>query len=275
MNNPQKIYIFVICFTVLSLGFASTTFAVVNNSTESSSTTKKVEQNIQKTEQKIAKIRTAADKELDKRIEDLNKLISRLQEFKNLSENDRIAVISPVNELITNLRNLRTEIDETNSTTTIKNARDSITKNYRVYALFMPKMQIIAAADRTITMVSMMAIVGTKLENRLNAQATSSTVTSANLTALQARLADFKLKIADAKVQADSAINIVAILSPDQGDKTIMASNLAALKEARSKIKLAQADLVSARKIANEIVKSLVNWDKEILKTATSTKATN
>ncbi|MFA6554067.1 MAG: hypothetical protein WCS89_01015 [Candidatus Paceibacterota bacterium] len=214
-------------------------------------------------EKKIERIKTAADKELEKRIEDLKKLQERIKEFKNLSDNDESFIASNVNELVAELNKLKNTIDTTNSTTTLKEARDSITSKYRVYALFMPKMNIIASADRITTMVSMMSIVSSKLEARLNSQATSSQITSANIASAREALVRFNSKVADAQIQAQGAITDVANLIPDQGDKGMMASTTKALQSARAKIKVAHGDLTSAKNEANTIIKLLTKGDKE------------
>lgn len=241
---------------VLLLGLIISSSAIVQaeNATSSDKTVRDSEKKI---EDKIQKVRTSADKELDKRIEDLEKLKTRISEFKNISSAEKQSIVAFVDNLVMILKNLRTEIDTTTSTTTLKEARESITKNYRVYALVMPQLNIIANADRMTTMVSMMAIVGSKLEARLNQLATSSVITSANLVSARKSLDNFKAKIADAQMQSQKAVELVANLIPDQGEKEVMDSNTLALKEARTKLKIAQSDLVTARKEAESIIKLL------------------
>ena len=71
-------------------------------------------------------------------------------------------------------------------------------------------------------------------------------------------LADMNAKIADANVQAQAAVTETASLQPDNGNATVMASNTATLKDARTKIQTAQQDLVKARQDAGVIVKALI-----------------
>ncbi len=61
-------------------------------------------------------------------------------------------------------------------------------------------------------------------------------------------MADFQAKVADAKVQAQAASDLVADLKADNGDQTALLTNLSALKSARAKLQTAHADLVAARK---------------------------
>ena len=64
-------------------------------------------------------------------------------------------------------------------------------------------------------------------------------------------------KISDAATQAAAASAEVSGLMPDNGDKTVMASNTAALKDARSKIQAATKDIQAAYKDAQAVVKGV------------------
>lgn len=251
----------------IGLMLSSVTFAQTGVATSSGKTTRDQGNRV---EDKIQKVRTSADKELDKRIEDLEKLKARILEFKNISSAEKQSIITFIDNLVVTLKNLRTEIDTTTSTTTLKEARESITKNYRVYALVMPQLNILANADRMTTMVSMMAVVGSKLELRLNQVATSSVITSANLALARKSLDNFKAKIADAQIQSQKAVELVAGLVPDQGEKEIIDSNTEALKGARAKLKIAQNNLVTARKEAESIIK-LLGKEKKVKPVQAST----
>jgi hypothetical protein len=180
-----------------------------------------------------------------------------------------------LNGLIGNLNSLKTEIETTSSTTLITSAREIVGQNYRVYALLMPQLNTIAAADRMTTMVSMMNIVGAKIETRLGSIATSTDITTANLATAQKSLVDMKTKLADAQKFAQEAVSLVAPLVPDQGDKAVFDQNLTVLKEAKSKIKSAQASLVSAKKSAEAVLK-IIGKDKSFgKKMGTTTPETN
>jgi hypothetical protein len=105
-----------------------------------------------------------------------------------------------------------------------------------------------------------------KLQTRISAAQSAGN----NVTVAQAALTDMNAKLTDANTQAQAAITEVSGLKPDNGDQTVMQSNTAALKDARTKIQTAQKDLVAARKDAGIIVKSVGGW-KTATSTATST----
>lgn len=189
-------------------------------------------------------------KEIDRRIEGLNKLMERIGGAKHIEDGDKSSLSSELSAQIQALTALKAKIDSDTSTTTLKDDLQSITKSYRIFALVMPKGAITAAADRAKTVAGQLETLSGKLKTRLDALSASSTDVSSQLTIL----ADMNAKIADAKVQAQAAIDGVANLQPDNGDATTQASNTAALKAARAKIQTAQQDLKTAREDARKIM---------------------
>src|SRR5262249_493612 len=127
----------------------------------------------------------------------------------------------------------------------------SFTKSYRIYLLILPQANIMAAADRAETTASLFSTLSSQLQTRIAA------ATSGNVSTLNASLSDMNAKIADANFQAQAAIETLTPLKPGNGDKTVFASNQTTLKDARSKIKTAVADLVGARQDARSIVQGL------------------
>jgi hypothetical protein len=113
-----------------------------------------------------------------------------------------------------------------------------------------------------------MTDLGTKFSARISAAQSAGN----NVSAAQSALVDFNAKVADGNTQAHAAATEVATLTPDNGDKTVMASNTAALKDAHAKIQTAQKDFVSARADAQTIVKALASF-KASVKATTSVSA--
>jgi hypothetical protein len=211
-------------------------------------------------QQRMATTQTKADQLIDQRITSLNALITRVQGLRNVSDAQKASVVAMVQSLMTTLTNLKAQIAADTSTTTLKNDTQSITQAYRVYALVIPQLNIVAASDRIDTIVSMMSTIGTKIQARL---ATDSTLAAMN--SIQSALSDFSAKLTDAGTQAQTAVTEVTALLPDQGDKTKMASNTSALKDARSKIQTANKDLQAARKDVQTIIKALVKSDQSLM----------
>ena len=217
-------------------------------------------------QERMQKTEDRGEAMIGQRIDGLNKLLARIQGLKNVSDAAKASISATVQAEIADLTNLKAKIAADTSTTTLKADTQSITKAYRIYALIMPQLSILAAADRVGTIAGMMDTVVAKIQTRLAADAAASGNAS-----VQSALADITAKVADARAQATAATTEVSTLKPDNGDQTVMASNTAALKDARSKIQTANKDLQAARKDVGTIVKVLIDDLKSMTKTSSST----
>ncbi len=190
------------------------------------------------------------DKELDRRVANLNDLSAKAEGLKNLSPADKASISTTLSNQINALTALKAKIDADTDAATLKTDIQSITGSYRIFALVMPQVRIIIAADRIVTIAGEMQLFSAKLQARISAAASA----GADMTAATALLADYNAKIADAQVRAQAAVTAIATLAPDQGDKTKLAANTKALQDARAKAVLAQKDLIAARQDAQKIV---------------------
>lgn len=191
-----------------------------------------------------------ADQELDRRVTNLNTLSTRVSGINNLSDSDKTTIETALSGQVSALTSLKTKIDADTDTSVLKTDVQSITASYRIYALILPQVRIIAAADRAVTVAKLMQELGTKLQGRITAAASSGT----DVTAATAALADFSAKISDAGVQAQAAVSAVDTLAPDHGDQAKMTANIAALTDAHAKLQAAETDLKAARKDAATII---------------------
>lgn len=198
-----------------------------------------------------------ADQEITRRINALNALSARVNDMVKLSASEKASISSEIQAQITALNTLQAQIaadGSSNSTSSLKTDIQSITKSYRIFMLVIPQGAIEAASDRVLDVAGMLTTLSGKLQTRITAAQTAGADMSTSVSAL----ADMNAKIADATTQANAAVSETANLQPDNGDKTIMASNTAALKDAHSKIQTAQRDLVTARGDAGTIIKALL-----------------
>ena len=211
------------------------------------------------------KAKGRGDSEIDRRITALNDLNTRVSQMQRVSDAFKQSLNSTVAAEITALSNLKAKVDADTDSATLKADLQSITDGYRVYALVLPQGRIAAAADRVATIANMMGTLGSKLQARVQTAGSA----GADVTALNAALVDMSTKLNDSQTQAQAAITVSATLQPDGGDKTKMASNTAALKEARTDITNATKDLQAARKDVDTIVKGLAK-----VQTTTSASST-
>jgi hypothetical protein len=192
-----------------------------------------------------------ADGQIDHRIASLNTLSARIMNSKNLTAEQKANITANITATISGLTTLKAKIATDTGSTTLSD-RASITKNFRVYELVGPQASIEAAADRELTLVGQMKTLGAKLQTRIAELKTKGVST----TAQDAAYVDFTAKVAAAEVSANAATAAVANLKADGGDKTIEASNKAALKVGRDSSKSAEASLRAARADVRAIMKN-------------------
>lgn len=227
---------------VVSLASASTTAKAGSANTAIKTTTTRMTDLVNK-----------ADQEINRRTGILNAVNTRIQSMQKVSSAEKQSLDATIKNQITVLTALKLKIDADTDLKTLQADVASITKSYRIYALIVPQADIMAAADRALTITGNMTTLSGKLQTRIaNAQASGKNVTS-----LQTALTDYNAKIKDAESQAQAAETEITGLVPDQGDKAKMQSNLSALKDAKSKIRAAQQDFVAARQDAQIIANAL------------------
>lgn len=223
---------------------------------------------------RISDITTRADEEITRRVNALNTLSTRVNAMVRLSTTDKSDLSSSIQTQVAAMNTLQSQIsaDATaNNTSSLKSDVQSITSSYRIFALVLPQGMIEAASDRVLTIVGTMNDLSTKLSARISVAQSAGNDT----TAAAAALADMNAKVSDANTQATAAAAEVASLTPDNGNATIMASNTAALKDARSKILAAQQDFVTARTDALTIIKDLASFKVSAGASASATASTS
>lgn len=210
-----------------------------------------------------ATIISNANAAIAQRITSLNALNTRVQQFQNQSQAEKDSITNVVNTNISGLTALQTKIDNETDIPTLRTDYASVFGSFRIYALIIPRGWIMAAADRVTTINGLM----TNLSTALQARITKAQGAGDNVSAMQSALSDLNTQSANALSQAQTAASVVSPLNPDQGDKTVLASNTATLKTAQADIKTAQQDLQTARADAKTIVADL----KALNVTASST----
>ncbi len=204
---------------------------------------------------KIAEQRTKiierADKEIDRRIEALNKLSKRISEMEKVSDEQKASTNAMVQGEVASLTALKAKIHADTDPAVLKADVRSITASYRIFALIIQQWHILATADKITSVADSMTALSVKLQTRID----SAKAEGKDTVAVQASLEDMKEKIAEAKTLAESARTKVASLVPDGGDKTKMTANMEALKSARADIQKAHQDLKVAREDAKVIAK--------------------
>ncbi len=192
-----------------------------------------------KTENTLENLKKRAIKEIDRRVESLKQLIDKINAVKRLSAEKKSSMVSGVTTEITNLIALREKINADTDVETLRTDVKSIVTSYRVYALYVPKIYIIVNAEKILETADALSQLADKLEIK-------------DASSFQNQLKGMKESIADAKIKAQQAIDIVTPLAPEG-----FPANKTELQKAREQLRLAHQDLVSARHSAKEIMQGL------------------
>lgn len=202
-----------------------------------------------------------ADMEITNRVSALTALGARVNAMLKLSSSEKSSLSSQLQAQIAAMDSLQAQVvddQNSNNTSSLKADVQSITKAYRIYALILPQAEIAAASDRVMTIASAMTTLSGDLQTRITAAQSA----GVNMDSSVSALADLNAKVADANTQVQAALNATASLMPDNGNATVMASNIAALKGARDDIHAAQKDFVTARQDAITIIAAIKAAEK-------------
>ncbi len=195
----------------------------------------------------LDRLKEKANREIDRRIAGLNRLIDLVNRIKRLTDSQKTDLTTQVQNQITSLQTLKTKIAADTDIATLRADVQSIVKDYRIYALFIPKIYIIANADRLLDIANEMTQVAAKLQIRIDAAKAVGNDTGE----MQKLLTDYTAKVADAKSQAQNAINTVLPLTPDgyPGNKTTLMSARTMLQAARASLRTANKDSQQIRQL--------------------------
>lgn len=187
---------------------------------------------------RMTNLKARANQEVDRRIASLNKLIARITSVKRLTADQKTTFTGQIQTEVTNLTTLKAKIDADADLVTLKTDVQSIILSYRVYALFMPKIHLLAAADSMIEVTDRITELSTKIQQKIQEAQTGGN----DVTAIQISFTDMQAKVADAKKQAQNVIDTVIPLTPDG-----YPDNKTTLTNARTLLQVGRSDLTAVR----------------------------
>ncbi len=231
---------FIITSIIISNALVMPAYVLAQSSTPTSTNSATKQEKMQQRET-LAK--TNADKEIDRRVASLNDLVNALNAMKKISDSDKSSFISQIQTQIANLTSLKAKIDADTDLATLKTDKQSIFTQYRIYMLFIPKVRIMAAADRMGQVSDDMNALLIKIQARI----TEAQAKGLDTTAISALITDAQAKLTDAKAQYQNATNTVSSLTPDNGDQSKINANNQALQSARGMLKNGVTDLNATR----------------------------
>jgi hypothetical protein len=206
--------------------------------------------------QKLANIKVKATAMIDERIAALNTLNTKIQSLPNITAANKVTVNTSIQNEINALTALRAKIQADTDLAVAKTDIASITKNFRIYSLILPKTNISTKVNTGFEALNNLTTTSAAL--RVDIQVASST--GRDVTALNAQLATLNAKLADANVQSNTALSLVAPLQPDNGSSTVRTQNQLAITQARTALQIAKDDIAQVRTIATNIINQLKSW---------------
>jgi hypothetical protein len=197
---------------------------------------------------KVQLIINRGNSEIQRRLGTLQTLSGKISSATKLTAGDKATLNGEVTDEINSLTALKTKLD---ADTTVADARtdaQSIITGYRVYALIVPKVNLVKTADDQQVAEGKLSALAVKLQSRLSAASSS----GQKLPALQNGLADMNKQISAAQAISSQIESSVIGLQPSDYN-----SNHSVLNGDRNQLKTAQADIKAAVSDATTIIKGL------------------
>ncbi len=202
---------------------------------------------------KVENLKNRASNEITRRIASLTHVINKISAIKRLTQIQKDSLTNNIQAEIENLKLLNTKIQADTDIETLREDVKSIVTSYRIYLLYLPQTQIIIAADKLLNTADTFTELVVKLQSRIDVAKSK----GEDVSSLETTLADMQAKIADAKTQANNAINAVSILKP-----TDYPGNKPELQSARTMLQAAHKDLITAKQDAQKIIVELRKMNK-------------
>ncbi|HVW23207.1 MAG TPA: hypothetical protein VHB51_01855 [Candidatus Saccharimonadales bacterium] len=198
---------------------------------------------------RLQRIISRGDKEIERRLKTLNRLSSKVPSGSKLSDADKSNLTAAVQAEITDLTNLKTKLDADTDVNTAASDALSIITEYRVYALIVPKIQLVRAADAQQVAEAKLTVLAGKLQTSLSTAQSK----GQDISTEQALLTDMNAKIAAAQAISSQVGSTVLGFQPNDRN-----SNPSLLSGYRDQLQTAQADI----RVASNDAQSIINFLK-------------
>lgn len=194
-------------------------------------------------------LRTRAATEIQRRTTALQELLTRVGMLKHVPDANKTSYSTQIQSQISALAALKNKIDADTDTATLKTDVQSIVTSYRIFAVFVPQIRILAAADTISDVSDNLSSVWSRLQTRI----TSAKASGIDTSSWETLLSDMQAKVTDAKTNASEVVTEVSALTPEgyPGNKTT-------LEDARKKLQTAQLSLKTAAQDGRKIIQALI-----------------
>jgi len=193
---------------------------------------------------RLTAIKTRGDAELGRRVDTLARLLITINSATKLSDSSKQALSEQVGNENVALAALRVKLAAETTVADAANDIKTMITEYRVYALIVPKVQIIRAADDEQAAEAKLLALQAKLTTRIN----NASAAGKDVTALQTKLDDMAANLTQAQLISAGVETSVLPLQPTDydNDHTILSGYRDNLKTAKI---AAQAAFTDAKAI--------------------------
>lgn len=188
----------------------------------------------------LARIKTKGKAEIDRRIESLNKVQTKVTAAEKLTAEQKTALTNELNKQKSGLTELKTKLEAATTVEEAKAVVTSMVSDYRTYALVLPKVWLVTAAEGQAKVELRLETLVGKFQTRI-AEAKAK---GKNTSGLETALANLKAKLKAAETTTNAVGEKALTLKATDynADHAVVADQLAQLKAAQTNIAAAVAE---------------------------------
>lgn len=199
----------------------------------------------------IDALKAKCDTAISERLTEIGRLTARIGSATHLGGDQGTLLTifnDPSNGATAGLTALKAKIDDPNGDPNLKADCDSIYTNFRIYALRVPQVRLVVAADDETAAITRLTTTATNLQKLIDSVKDS----GKDLDGAKAALADMNAKLADATSRVAGVSSSVIGYSPSDWN-----ANHGLLVPAVAKVKATRADIRAAVVDAHTVVSDL------------------
>jgi hypothetical protein len=197
---------------------------------------------------RVQRIITRGNSEISRRLATLNTLSAKISSATKLSSGDQASLSGEVSSEVDGLNALKTKLDADTTVADAQSDAQSIINDYRVYALIVPKVNLVKTADDQQVAEGKLSDLTSKLQTRITAAKSD----GKDVSSIQSALTAMTGKVTAAQGISSQIESSVINLQPSDYN-----GNHSVLSGDRDQLKTAQSDIQAAVTSATTIISQL------------------
>lgn len=202
--------------------------------------------------QRLERIKREASRLIEKRLNSLNRLLERVNNYSKLTQDEKSSLASSIQVNIDGLNALKEKINADTDVETAKADAKTIITNYYIYRMFEPKIRLLLATDRLQDLSANLSNTSVSLQNLINTLKSEGKDTASlqvllddinsQLSTINTTLSNDEAKLNSLTVSSD----FTTILNQVRQDLRLVKTNFAKIR----------SDIAQMRSVLNELTKS-------------------